>query len=104
MKKISMDKVVETLKYWGYINGGFEELVVKLAEEGGFEYIYATVSQPDQITFEYKLNEKGKLFAKWFANYYGYTPIDDAGYFHDESPESVARTLKEWGEIENAGD
>ena len=95
MMKVATGKVLETLKEWGYNHGDFEELVVRLAEEDGFEYIFATAPQTGLISYEYRLNEKGKKIAEEFAKEYGYTPIDAEGYFHDENPESVANTLKE---------
>lgn len=97
MIEVGMDKVLKTLKNWGYNHGEFEELAVRLAEEDGFYSIFATVPQPDLISFEYRLNEKGKEIAAEFAAEYGYTPIPAAGYFHDEGEESVARTLEDWG-------
>lgn len=97
MIKVDMEKVVKTLKNWGYNHGDFEELIVRLAEQDGFESIFATVPQPNLISFEYRLNEKGKEIAEEFAEEYGYTPISAEGYFHDDSPESVKNTLEEWG-------
>jgi len=92
-----MEQIEKTLKEWGWNAGDFEELIVRLAEGDGFYSLKATVPQKNFLSYEYRLNSKGKEIAREFAWEYGYTPIEDFGCFEDDNPESVANTLEEWG-------
>lgn len=69
------EKIIDTLKNWGYNRGHFEEIIHILANNDE-EYIHTAEARifDDFARFTLEITKKGReVYAKW-CNKYGYTP------------------------------
>ena len=96
------DKIVRTIKNWGYNEGELEEIIVQLAEhaEDSILSANARVCEDEQISYELTLTKKGvQLYENWCSKN-DLTPMltgnGNVLLFADQNKDSVQNTLEEW--------
>lgn len=91
---LSKENIIPFLKTWGYNSGEFEELVILLAENNGFEDIDAELISGD-ICYSYILSKEGEKIAEEWAKENDYIMIPKQGNFYDQNQDSVQNTIEE---------